>query len=148
MPGCDTSVAGGGYPPEGCFGDEDHVNILPPPQFLSRYVFFTDPTYSTTNLALTRVRTGGAFHDVSVDCLGVVGGWKDVGTSGQYQVTNVDLMRDFAKVGTCGNGHHLATSDGPFGLVVWGLDGAASYAYPAGGNAAKLNAVVAQPLPK
>ena len=33
--------------PKAC-GDEDFVPLIPPTQFLSEYVFFTDPTYSTT----------------------------------------------------------------------------------------------------
>jgi hypothetical protein len=130
-------------------GDEEFVIVLPPAQFLSKYVFFTDPTYPTTNLVLTRVKSKGAFQDVTVDCLGVIpaSAWKDVGTSGLYQVTNVDLLRADVPVGTCANGRHLATSSGPFGVVVWGEDSYSSYAYPAGGNAAQLTSVVVPPTP-
>ena len=39
--------------PEAC-GDEDFVPLVPPAQFLSSYVFFTDPTYSTTTLEVVR----------------------------------------------------------------------------------------------
>ena len=67
--------------------------MLPPGQFMSKYVFFTDPTYPTTNLVLTRVAGPNGFQDVTVDCLGTVGGWQAVGTSGKYQVTDVDLLR-------------------------------------------------------
>jgi hypothetical protein len=42
----------------------------------------------------------------------------------------------------------VADSDGPFGVVVWGLDSLASYAYAAGGNVRALNAVVVPPSPK
>jgi hypothetical protein len=135
------------YPPN--LGDEEFVIMLPPAQFLSKYVFFTDPTYPTTNLVLTRVKTKGAFQDVSVDCLGVIpaSAWKDVGTGGAYQITNVDLVRADVGVGTCTNGRHLATSTGPFGVVVWGEDSYSSYAYPAGGNAAQLTTAVVQPTP-
>jgi len=38
-------------------------------------------------------------------------------------------------------------SDGPFGIVVWGLDAYSSYAYPAGGNAAQLTDLVVPPMP-
>ena len=65
MPGC--GVTGNDI----CRGDEEHVNVLPPPQFLGRYVFFTDPTYFTTELVLTRAKAAdGTFKDVTVDCLG------------------------------------------------------------------------------
>ena len=121
-------------------GDEDFVVTLAPSQFLSNYVFFTDPTYATTSLVVTRVRpSGGAFTDVTIDCLGVVSGWKDIGVSGLYQFARVDLVRAGVPVGTCANGPHGAKSAGAFGLVVWGLDTYSSYGYFAGGNAAKLN---------
>lgn len=125
----------------GCLGDEEFVNILPPAQWLARYVFFTDPTYATTNLVLVRKKTNGTFSDVTVDCLGTVGGWQPVGTSGEYEITDVDLVRG-APVGTCSNGRHLASSAAPFGLMVWGDDDAASYAYPGGGNVGKINPVI------
>jgi hypothetical protein len=125
-----------------CLGDEEYVNILPPAQWLSSYVFFTDPTYSTTNLVVMRqADANGQFADVTVDCLGTLAGWQPVGSGGQYEVTNADIQRVTA-VGTCTNGRHTASSSGPFNIMVWGLDTFASYAYPAGGNVGKINQVV------
>ena len=49
--------------------------------------------------------------------------------------------------GTCNNGPHVANSAGPFGIMVWGLDDAASYGYPAGGNVAPINTVIVPPTP-
>jgi hypothetical protein len=109
-----------GYPLN--LGDEEFTVMLPPGQFLSRYVFFTDPTYPTTNLVLTRVAGPGGFEDVSIDCLGVVTGWQPVGSSTKYQVTDVDLLRAAVASGTCANGRHTAESKAPFGVVVWGED--------------------------
>jgi IgGFc binding protein len=128
-------------------GDEEFVNIIAPAQFLQKYVFFTDPSYSTTTLALTRIKSGGAFRDVSIRCSGKVTNWKPVGTNGDVEVATVDLVRDGNSVGNCKNGSQTAESDGPFGIMVWGLDVAASYAYPAGGNVAAINAVVVPPTP-
>jgi hypothetical protein len=128
-------------------GDEEFTIMLPPAQFLSKYVFFTDPTYPTTNLVLTRIKGAKGFQDVTVDCIGTLSGWQDVGTSGKYQVTNVDLLRANVASGTCTNGGHTATSSAPFGLVVWGEDSYSSYAYPGGGNAAVLSSVVVPPTP-
>ena len=119
-------------------GDEEWVVMFPPAQFLSRYVFFTDPSYGTTNLVLTRIDRGAGFAPVTVDCLGDITGWHAVGASGGVEVTTVDLVRAGAAATGCDNGRHVATSDAPFGLVVWGLDTYSSYAYPAGGNAATL----------
>ena len=129
-------------------GDEEFTILLPPPQFLSKYVFFTDPTYPTTNLVLTRVKGANGFENVTVDCLGKVTGWQPVGASGTYEVTNVDLLRANVASGTCVNGGHTATSPAPFGLVVWGEDSYSSYAYPGGGNAARLSTVMVPPTPQ
>ncbi|MGZ3454648.1 MAG: IgGFc-binding protein [Polyangiales bacterium] len=135
-----------GYAP--ALGDEEMVTMLPPAQFLSKYVFFTDPAYATTSLAVTRVKTSAGFQDVNIDCLGKIGGWAPVGSSGNYEVTTVDLVRADVGVGTCLNGRHVASSSGPFGIVVWGLDSYSSYAYPAGGNAAELSTITVEPKPK
>jgi len=129
-------------------GDEEHVNVLPPKQFLAKYVFFTDPTYPTTNLVVTRVKGSSGFKDVKLDCIGTITGFRPVGTAGKYEVADVDLIRAGVKVGSCSNGLHVATSDGGFGLTVWGLDSYASYAYPAGGNVGTINDVVVPPLPR
>ncbi len=122
-------------------GDEEFVNVFTPAQWLSRYVFFTDPTYATTNLVVVRKAGPMGFADVTVDCLGPLTGWRPIGTSGAYQLTTVDLQR-ITPVGTCKPGRQVAQSTAPFGVTVWGLDSAASYAYPAGGGVVKINSVV------
>ncbi len=128
-------------------GDEEYVNVLAPAQFLQKYVFFTDPTYATTNLVIVRTKGANGFADVTVDCLGTVSGWVPMGSSGTYEMTNVDLLRASTPVMSCTNLGHTATSSGPFGLTVWGLDNFASYAYPAGGNVASINTVIVPPTP-
>lgn len=127
-------------------GDEEFVNVLPSIQYLSKYVFFSDPTYGTTNLVVVRKKVNGAFADVNVDCVGNLSGWKPLGTGGEYETTNVDLVRGGQAVGKCANGRQAASSAGPFGITVWGLDLYASYAYPAGGNVATVNTVVVPPV--
>jgi hypothetical protein len=130
--------------PKTC-GDEDFVPLLPTAQFLSKYVFFTDPTYSTTTLEVIRTKTASGFQDVTLDCLGVITGWQPLGTSGELEFARPDLVRAAASIGTCKNGRHVASSNGNFGLIVYGLDTYSSYGYPAGGNAAPLSGVVVQP---
>ena len=61
-------------------GDEEWVSLLSPKQFQDRYIFFTDPTYGTTNLVIIRSKGETGFADVTVECLGVVGGWVPVGS--------------------------------------------------------------------
>ncbi len=155
QPGC--NVTGGSRPgvdpqapfaSNNCLGDEEWNMMVPPAQFLSKYVFFTDPTYPTTTLAITRKKTSQGFADVTVDCLGTVTGWKPVGSGGDYEVAGVDLIRAFQPNGKCNNGPHVASSTGPFGLVVWGNDSYSSYGYAAGGNFSTINTVVVPPVPK
>jgi len=101
-----------------CLGDEEYVNLLPPKQFMDKYVFFTDPTYATTNLVFLRVKTPQGFKDVNLDCAGTLKGWQPVGAS--YEITNIDLVRASStqiKNGACDNGPHTASSDGP--LASW-----------------------------
>ncbi len=146
-------------------GDPEFVNVVPPAQYLSSYVFFTDPTYSETNLVLVRARGSSGFQDVILDCLGgPVTGWQPADSSGVYQYTRIDLVTgNFQPQGNCNNGRHEITSKAPFGLTVWGWGSAAtggglgqggtntqyvSYAYPAGASVQPINTVVVPPTPQ
>jgi hypothetical protein len=147
-----------------CRGDPEFVNVIPPEQYLSSYVFFTDPTYPETNLVLIRKKTKSGFADVTLDCAGVVAGWAPVGSAGDYEYARVDLVTgNFQPVGGCDNGRHQIQSSGPFGLAVWGWGSAAtggnfktsgngfysqfvSYAYPAGASVQPINTVVVTPV--
>ncbi len=144
-------------------GDPEFVNVVPAAQYLSRYVFFTNPTYPETNLVYIRKKAqDDTFKDVTLDCAGVIGGWKPVGSGGEYEYTTADIATgNFKGVGNCDNGAHESHSDGPFGLTVWGWgtevtggSGTAqyseyvSYAYPAGASVQSINTVVVPPTPK
>jgi hypothetical protein len=125
-------------------GDPETVNVIPPQQFLSHYVFFTDPTYGETNLVVVRNKATG--KDVTLDCQsGPLTGWQAVGS--KYEFVRVDLQHNGAPVGACDNGRHEMTSAAPFGLTVWGFDAEVSYAYPAGASVQPINAVVVSPPP-
>jgi len=140
-------------------GDVDFVLSYPPDQYLSRYVFFADPTYPETNLVVVRAKDGnGDFHDVELDCAGALGGWTAVG---DYEWTRVDLITgNFQNVGNCSTGAHEIHSDGRFGLWVWGWGSPAtgtpdpiftanvSYGYPGGMNVMPINTVVIPPIPE
>jgi hypothetical protein len=146
-----TYMTGG--EPYGGTGDPEWVNVVPTDQFLKDYVLFADPTYSDTSLVVTRRRgSDGAFADVTLDCAGVIGGWKPVG---DYEVTSVDLVTgQFANVGNCSTGRRAMSSTGPFGVTVWGWGSIpgfpgttnlytqyVSYAYPAGAGVKPINDV-------
>ncbi len=81
---------------------------------------------------------------------GTLTGWTDINPS--FQFTRADLSNgNFQKQGNCNNGQHVASSDGTFGLTVWGwgsnastgfMSEAVSYAYPAGASVQPVNAVI------
>ncbi len=136
-------------------GDADFVRLVPPPQYLTHYVFFTDPTYPFTTLTVVREKKNGAFEDVTLDCLGTLTDWSPVGTGGDYEISRVKLVDSFNAVGNCNNGVHTMDSHGQFGVWVWGwganyvmLDGVptgwVSYGYPAGEAVLPINTVVIQ----
>jgi hypothetical protein len=138
------------------YGDADFVISVPPQQYMSEYVFFTDPTYPETNLVVVREKGADMmFHDVTLDCAGVLGGWQPVG---EYEWTRTDLVRhNFQGQGNCSNGRHNIKSDGRFGLWVWGwgtpetgslFTSNVSYGYPGGMNVQPINKVVIPPTPK
>jgi hypothetical protein len=129
-------------------GDDEWVFLPPTSQFLKRYVFFADPTYGTTNLVITRVAGPGGFSDVTLECLGKVTGFTPVGAEGKFEVAHVDLVRKNQPVGACGTSRHEATSEGAFGVVIWGTDWASSYGYSAGGNLGVINNVYVPPIVK
>jgi hypothetical protein len=150
-----TSVGGG---TQAGYGDADFVRVVPSAQYLSKYVFFTDPTYPETNLVVVRKKQDdGTFADVTSDCAGVLDGWTNVDGAGVYQYTRLDLVRhDFQPQNGCDNGLRQMTSSAPFGLTVWGwgtaetkiYTGYVSYGYPAGENLAPLNTVVVPARPR
>ncbi len=138
-------------------GDPEFVNVVPTGQYLSKYVFFTDPTYPETDLVMVRKKgADNAFHDVALDCGGNVTGWKPVGSGGAYEWALRDLVRhNFAPQNGCDNGAHEAHSDGPFTMTVWGWGTTetdpnfqstyVSYAYPAGASVQSINSVIVPP---
>jgi hypothetical protein len=121
-------------------GDPEMVNIVPVGQYLSSYVFLTDPTYGNAHLVFVRDGSSGTFEDVELDCVGPVQGWTKIGGS-SFEVAHVDLVRGGVPQGRCDNGMHRASSKAPFALTVWGWDKAASYGYPAGMGTKLLNDV-------
>lgn len=138
------------------YGDPDFAVGVPPAQYMSDYVFFTDPTFPETNLVVIRKPVApNMFEDVTLDCMASpITGWQNVGN---YQWARVDLSTgNFQSVGNCSNGRHEMKSKGTFGLTVWGwgspltsnFTANVSYAYPAGMNVQTINTVVVPPTPK
>jgi hypothetical protein len=141
-----TFMTGSGELGEGGAGDPDFVRLVPPLQYLRHYVFFTDPTYPFTVLTVVRQRQEGAFAEVTLDCLGPVGGWQAVGAD--YEIAYVKLVDHFNGQGACNNGVRTMDSEAPFGVWVWGWGsedtstGWVSYGYPAGEAVLPINDVI------
>lgn len=125
----------GGYEHDG-LGDPDFVLLVPPGQWLTRHLFFTDPTYATTHTVFVRRAVGTRFAEVKLDC-GPALSWRPITVDTQYAV------RSWSLDGTdgCENGVHTATSTQPFTITVWGVDQYASYAWPSGMGVRQLNTV-------
>jgi len=141
-----TYMTGAGDQGEGGWGDADFVRLVPPAQYLSHYVFFTDVTYPFTVLTVVRTKKNGAFADVNLDCLGgPITGWQPVG---DYEITYVKLVDHWNPQNGCNNGVHTMDSPAPFGVWVWGWGsedtdtGWVSYGYPAGEGVIPINNVV------
>jgi IgGFc binding protein len=155
--------------PFGGAGDPEFVNVAPTAQFLSSYVFFTDPTYPETHLTVVRRRgADGAFSDVRLGCnVAAIGGWRPLG---DLEFTRVAISTGNWQpaIPGCDNGRLEMSSAAPFGVTVWGwgtsATGAgtpggqyphtplpawytrfASYAYPAGASVGRVNQVVVIP---
>jgi hypothetical protein len=136
---------GGGINPLDGEGDPEFVNVVPPDQYLSRYVFFTDPTYPETNLVVVRAKNVAinAFPTVSLDCLGEVSGWAPVDSQDLFEYARVDLSTgNFEPQGSCNNGVHtmtgqfgVATASPPaFGVTIWGWGNTITYPMDNGGT--------------
>jgi IgGFc binding protein len=142
--------SGSDAPWVGGWGDADFVRLVPPPQYLGHYVFFTDPTYPFTGLTIVRQKANGAFADVTLACMGTIptADWKPVGTNGQYQIAHEMIVDHFNSQNGCNNGVNVMDSAQPFGVWVWGwgsMDtntGWVSYGYPAGEAVLPINNVV------
>jgi len=140
MAGAITTHAGGCLNQCSGLGDEEWINLVAPAQYMRRYVFFVDPTYGVSSLAIVRTKGNADFADVELACYGIVDGWMPVGNEGVYEVAHLDLYR--GGVGDCAQSQQEAWSNLPFGVTVWGVDHYASYGYPAGGNARTINDLV------
>ena len=74
-----------------------------------------------------------------------------------FEFSRIDLVTgNFQSVGGCDNGIHEMSSEGPFGLTVWGWGSAASggfstqavsYAYPAGASIQPINTITVPATP-
>ncbi|MEO8699859.1 MAG: IgGFc-binding protein [Kofleriaceae bacterium] len=142
-----TYMTGSGELGEGGIGDPDFVRLVPPPQYMFHYVFFTDPTYPFTNLTVVRAKKGGSFYDVDLKCMGNITTWRPVG-SGDYEIAFISMVDHWNGQAGCNNGVQEMSSGGPFGVWVWGWGsedtstGWVSYGYPAGENVLPINDVI------
>ncbi|MBM4784199.1 MAG: hypothetical protein GQE15_41545 [Archangiaceae bacterium] len=138
-----TQLMRGGSAFPGNVGDPEFVLLVPPGQFLSSYLFFTDHTYANTFLVFVRRRTAaGSFAPVTLDCGGSMT-WLPTGDPDFEYAIRTWHKNDSSG---CTNGMRRASSTEPFGLTVWGTDFYVSYAYPAGMGVNRINSVDPDPI--
>jgi hypothetical protein len=135
-------MTGSTFPEEGGIaGDPDFVNVVPAEQYLDDYRFFVDFTYPDSVLTLVRRRDRSGFHDVDLDCAGVVASWTPIEADPDFEYAWVDMTANTSPVGACGYGAHHVQSDGPFAATLWGWGETASYGFPAGAGSRPLSSV-------
>lgn len=135
-------------------GDPDWHNVVPPAQYLRKYVFFTEPSYPETSLVVVRVRSKitKEFSPVTLKCAGELTGWTPLGSD--YEWTRLNLVTgDFLGVNGCTNATQELSSDAPFSVTVWGWGTTSmtlrvSYSMVAGAGQKNLNDVFVPPVPK
>ncbi len=125
-------------------GDPQTALAIPTDQWLDSYQFVSDYTYPMSAVFVTRRKTNGEAHDVTLDCAGPLTGWKPIG--GDYEWTYADLSRanqpvSYPDGGACTDGAHRIWSDAPFAMTVWGIGWAVSYSYPGGAGLRPINDV-------
>ncbi|MBN9164427.1 MAG: IgGFc-binding protein [Myxococcales bacterium] len=115
-------------------GDPETALAVATDQWLDTYGFFSDFTYDSSSVFVTRRKVSGVFRDVTLDCAGVLTGWRSI--TDDYEWTYAELTRrgesQMYPAGECTDGAHRIHSEGPFSITVWGMSRAASYAYPGG----------------
>ena len=129
-----ASVMTGQMGSKSALGDPETAVGVPTDQWLDTYGFVSDHTFRHSAVYVTRRRSHGALHDVTLDCAGVLTGWEPI--TADYEWTYVELTRAKRPQkypgGTCTDGAHRISSAGPFTIAVWGISDAASYSYQGG----------------
>ncbi|MBX3203487.1 MAG: IgGFc-binding protein [Labilithrix sp.] len=109
-----------------CIGDPELVSVPPPAEFATRFAFVAPHYYPVTNLVLVRKRAAsGNFADVTLDCAGVIQGWKPIDDGGIYETVTLPLSAGNYEPqaypgGSCGLGPHTLSSSGPVSGYLWG----------------------------
>ncbi|MDF2695889.1 MAG: hypothetical protein K0S65_4272, partial [Labilithrix sp.] len=129
-----ASVMTGADSTKSQMGDPESAIAIATDLWRDAYGFFADYTYRRSAVFVTRRRSNGTFHDVTLDCAGALTDWEPI--TADYEWTYVELTRSNQPQtypgGTCADGPHHIHSDAPFSMAVWGLSTAASYSYPGG----------------
>jgi hypothetical protein len=111
----------------GWLGDPEFVPIVPMAQYLGQYGVFTDPTYPETELVVVQSKTGGAFADITLDCIdgGKITDFSPLTDDVRYARVRL-VTGNYQPVQGCHNGQHVLTSTVPFGVTVWAWGSAAT----------------------
>lgn len=110
-------------------GDPYMIQMPPTDQWLEELPFQTDTSYQRDFVVFARER--GTV--VELECLGEVDEAHFEPIPGtNFEVGHVDLDTPSGGEGSCADGAQYVRATGPVGVIVGGMDYAASYGYPAG----------------
>lgn len=126
-------------------GDPAITLSVPVEQYLSEYIFLSDPTYAYNFVVVASASPTPQIH---LDCFDPIPSGRFQQISGDYSVATIVLSSEHASVkqpdGQCqdsGEVHHI-WGDEPFGIWVYGYYQDTSYGYPGGMNLEQVNDVI------
>lgn len=134
-------------------GDPEWVLVPPTDQFQTVSTFVVDSDFSESAVTVTRRRddASGLFHDVTLDCSGLLSGWTPVG---DVEVTEAHLITgDFTPLNGCTSGVHTLTSPAPFAATLWSFGSSlvrpnSSTATPTGASWRRITDIVVPVTPR
>lgn len=126
-------------------GDPAITLSVPVEQYLSEYIFLSDPTYAYNFVVVVRTVPGQQVH---LDCFDPIPESHFQNVADDYSIATVTLSSENQATkptdGTCqgaGAVRH-AWSDHPFGIWVYGYYQDTSYGYPGGMNLEQVNDII------
>ncbi|MDY0004562.1 MAG: IgGFc-binding protein [Polyangia bacterium] len=126
-------------------GDPAITLSVPVEQYLSEYVFLSDPTYAYNFVVVVRSDPSSVIH---LDCFDPIPNDRFTPVSGDYAIATINLTSENTSVrmpdGSCqswGEVHHVWGTH-PFGIWVYGYYQDTSYGYPGGMNLEEVNEII------
>lgn len=148
MKGAEATAADSGVSPDSLGnlrGDPAITLSVPLEQYLTEYVFLSDPTYAYNFVVVVRSTPSAVIH---LDCFDPIPSTRFEPVSGDYGIATIVLSSENASIkppdGTCQDSGqvHRIWGTHPFGIWVYGYYQDTSYGYPGGMNLEEVNEVI------